>query len=301
MVDKTIQSGEKLQLNFDVENRGTRRGSQTVELLLDDTVVDEEAVVLDSTETGQLVLETDAFSDDDGGQVFVVETVIGTRTEATFEVEVAAIPDGSLESLLSQVAFHAQDLNDGDPVEIGEDQSGNGNDLNQSDTAPTYSTNEVNGYDAAYFDDDTLYRADADFTDVSQAFTVITVHRLDDTSTNRVVAGSDGQNQTQMYWGGNSEAWSMFAGNTAVEGSGDTTIQMTAVVFDGSNSELYEETTQTATGDAGTNGLTGPLLGNRNEGDEPWIGPIVYAEWHDGLPSSGLQDRLQEVFDFYLA
>ena len=93
MVDKTIQTGEKLQLNFDVENRGTRRGSQTVELLLDDEVVDEAAVVLDSTETGQLVLETDAFSDEDDGEVFVVETVIGTRTEATFEVEVTAIPD----------------------------------------------------------------------------------------------------------------------------------------------------------------------------------------------------------------
>lgn len=93
MADATIQPGDKLQLNFDVENRGTRRGSETVELLLDDTVVDEAAIVLDSTETGQLVLETDAFSDDDDGDVFVVETVIGTRKEATFEVEVVAIPD----------------------------------------------------------------------------------------------------------------------------------------------------------------------------------------------------------------
>ena len=96
MTDKTIQTGKKLQLNFDVENRGTRRGSQTVELLLDDEVVDEAAAVLDSTEVGQLVLETDAFSDDDEGEVFVVETVIGTRTEATFEVEVVAIPDSEV-------------------------------------------------------------------------------------------------------------------------------------------------------------------------------------------------------------
>ena len=96
MADATILTGKKLQLNFDVENRGTRRGSQTVELLLDGTVVDENAVVLDSTETGQLVLETDAFSDDDEGEVFVVETVIGTRTEATFEVEVSDIPDSAV-------------------------------------------------------------------------------------------------------------------------------------------------------------------------------------------------------------
>ena len=98
MPDATIQTGDKLQLNFDVENRGTRRGSQTVELLLDDEVVDEAAVVLDSTETGQLVLETDAFSDDDEGEVFVVETVIGTRTEATFEVEVVAISDSVVDN-----------------------------------------------------------------------------------------------------------------------------------------------------------------------------------------------------------
>ena len=113
MADATIQTGEKLQLNFDVENRGTRRGSQTVELLLDGTVVDEAAVVLDSTETGQLVLETDAFSDDDGGEVFVVETVIGTRTEATFEVEVVAIPD----DLVYQI--RREEFSDPWPANIG--------------------------------------------------------------------------------------------------------------------------------------------------------------------------------------
>jgi len=93
MVDETILSGKRLQLNFDVENRGDRRGSQTVELLLDGTVVDENAVVLDSAEKSELSLVTDAFSDDDEGQVFGVEVVIGTRTETTLDVEVIDIPD----------------------------------------------------------------------------------------------------------------------------------------------------------------------------------------------------------------
>jgi len=108
MADEIIKPDDKLQLNFDVENRGTRHGSQTVELLVDDTVVDEAAVVLDSTETDQLVLETDAFSDDDDGQVFVVETVIGTRTEATFEVEVSYIPDSGLYPVLQSIDRDAQ-------------------------------------------------------------------------------------------------------------------------------------------------------------------------------------------------
>ena len=266
MADATIQTGEKLQLNFDVENRGTRRGSQTVELLLDDTVVDEGAVVLDSAETGQLVLETDAFSDDDDGQVFVVETVIGTRTEATFEVEVAAIPDDGLTHHYDATEL---DLDDGDPVAEWVDESGEGNDLDSGPGA-TFSEDEINGLPAVQFDGTDDYLNGPISQD--EPYTVAIAMRLDSggSGDRNVIAGFNDSDQVQIEW---FEGDWRLAGD--ITGSSNDNITILTAVLDSSDAILREDGEETVSGSTRELDANALYLGRRPDDSSRFLDGVI--------------------------
>jgi len=93
MTEKTVQVGDRLAVSYDVTNRGKSDGEQTVELLLDDDVVDSEALVVDSNESQRMSLVTDAFSDEEDGDLYEVTIVTDDRVAQVMTVEVIDIPD----------------------------------------------------------------------------------------------------------------------------------------------------------------------------------------------------------------
>ena len=270
MVDATIQTGDKLQLNFDVENRGTRHGSQTVELLLDDTVVDEAAAVLDSTETGQLVLETDAFSDDDEGQVFVVETVIGTRTEATFEVEVVDFPD----YLSNQYHSEKEDL----------DEKTNMTDrANESDLIGSFSIVEdgINGNKSYRFDgSQTAENDNIELTKGNFAIVMSFDFRGDRDENQTIFEQSTGEAQNNLLAYHSDDLYYLYRGGTSgqLEGGGPIPSEpyvLTAIFWDNGEAEVRENQTTvlgpetTGSGDSDLNGfrIAGDSFGSSIEAD----------------------------------
>ena len=96
MTEKTVQVGERLAVSYDITNRGQSDGEQTVELTLDGEVVDSEALVLDAESTGRMSLVTDAFTDEDDGQIYEVEIVTDDRVAQVMTVEVIALPDSDV-------------------------------------------------------------------------------------------------------------------------------------------------------------------------------------------------------------
>ena len=93
MTEKTVRTGERLAVSYDITNRGQSDGEQTVELWLDGEVADSEALVLDTGEMGRMSLVTDAFTDEDDDQLYEVEIVTDDRVAQVMTVEVTAIPD----------------------------------------------------------------------------------------------------------------------------------------------------------------------------------------------------------------
>ena len=96
MTDKTVQVGERLAVSYDITNRGQSDGEQTVELRVGGEVVDSDALVLDVGSTDRMSLVTDAFTDEDDGQLYEVEIVTDDRVAQVMTVEVIAIPDEGL-------------------------------------------------------------------------------------------------------------------------------------------------------------------------------------------------------------
>ena len=94
MAEQTVQVGERLAVSYDITNRGQSDGEQTVELTLDGEVADSEALVLDTGEKDRMSLVTDAFTDEDDGEIYGVEIVTDDRVAQVMTVEVIAIPDG---------------------------------------------------------------------------------------------------------------------------------------------------------------------------------------------------------------
>ena len=93
MTEQEVQVGERLAVSYDITNRGQSDGEQTVELLVDGEVVDSEALVVDAGEKDRMSLVTDAFTDEDDGQLYEVEIVTDDRVAQVMTVEVIAIPD----------------------------------------------------------------------------------------------------------------------------------------------------------------------------------------------------------------
>ena len=93
MTEQTVQVGERLAVSYDISNRGQSDGEQTVELTLDGEVADSEALVLDTGEKDRMSLVTDAFTDEDDGQLYEVEIVTDDRVAQVMTVEVTAITD----------------------------------------------------------------------------------------------------------------------------------------------------------------------------------------------------------------
>ena len=96
MTEQTVQVGERLAVSYDITNRGQSDGEQTVELTLDGEVANSDALVLDTGKKDRMSLVTDAFTDEDDGQLYEVEIVTDDRVAQVMTVEVTDIPDESV-------------------------------------------------------------------------------------------------------------------------------------------------------------------------------------------------------------
>lgn len=150
-------------------------------------------------------------------------------------------------------ALHQYDISklsgftDGDAVNTIPDQIGNADLTGQG----TYRESGINGNPAIELDgvDDNF---DASSTTISTPNTIYAVFEYRSTGDQVIVSFENANGSTSTHnstiISGNNE---IFAGSALV-GSSDLTIQQQTAVFDGSNSVLREEGTQTATGDTGS-------------------------------------------------
>lgn len=195
--------------------------------------------------------------------------VVGARRDA--------IPDSGLLHHYDAAQVSAAD---GDPVSTWTDQQGN-EDL--TGTAPTYQTNVINGNPILRFDavDDVL-QSGAFAATVTQPVLIYAV-------TAQRVGVTDSQ---QYHWDGNALNEMMMVGNTDASGntfdiysgsyvSGsateDTNFHIHGAHYDGANSILRQDGTQTGSGDAGVDDLNGFTVGAAGNGSR--FAPLDACEY----------------------
>jgi len=155
---------------------------------------------------------------------------------------------------------------------------------------PTMKIDNFNNNPAAFLDGaDDHWVTPSGFGSLSQPFTVYAVvdfssgASLSDTRYTIIDQSSNttSGNRTIMRWDeGN---WAMWSGNNFVSGSTDDTQNLITGLFDGANSAIYENESQTGTGDAGSNGIEEPAIGY-NDGASSgslWYGDYVELHIYD--------------------
>jgi hypothetical protein len=168
-------------------------------------------------------------------------------------------------------------LSDGDAVSTWIDSSGNGNDLSQSNASykPQYKTNILNGKPVVRFGgNDYLYNALFSGSQPSTIFIVWSISTT--TASQNPIDSRNAGNRNDLFRSG-SNYISINAG-TALAGelsSGVLAHMIHALIFNGTSSAIYKNGSQTAFGNAGTQGMTGITLGASYADTAPLTGDIA--------------------------
>lgn len=174
-----------------------------------------------------------------------------------------AIPTSGLHMRLR--ADEITGLSNGDPVATWPDISGNGRDATQATSGkrPTWQSAGVNGRPAVRFTlASSQYMATASWTELAQPNTVVVVASI--SASSYICDGiADGYRHAIFAISG----MSIFAGSSV---SGSVSMPAAASVwtgvYNGASSLLRRNGTTVASGNAGTNGLTGLTIGSRFNG-----------------------------------
>lgn len=171
-------------------------------------------------------------------------------------------------------------LADADPVGTWADRSGNGNDATQATAGfkPTYQTAEQGGQPVVRFDGGDRLTAAAATITVAQPYTVIAVARVDATDTDgAVIIDSFDSAQAVLYRGQAPADLENLFGISA--GSGGTcsitsnnACNVFAAHYDGASSLLRINGGTAATGNPGSNSLTGVSIGDLRGNPNPLVG-----------------------------
>ena len=250
MTEKTVQTGERLAVSYDITNRGQSDGEQTVELTLDGEVADSDALVLDTGEKDRMSLVTDAFTDEDDGQLYEVEIVTDDRVAQVMTIEVIDIPDsGDLH--IRHDPSEDITTSDGTVTELG-DLSGNGHDVTGTVSGGITTINEL---DAVNFDgsDDVL---DGDVTDENAPYHIFAVIRFDslvDSGSQFAMHGSLPDNNSHQMLRDTDSDFAMRADSDLNSTTYDTAIHILEMLFqpDGTTSTFVIDGTEEASGDIG--------------------------------------------------
>jgi len=175
------------------------------------------------------------------------------------------------------------------------DQSGNGYDLDTGGYSGVGRT--INGVQAGDFDGTDDYLAGAVFdSTISQPNTVYAMYELDDTG-ERHLWDSEGSSERHVFYASSTD-WNTFAGLQPLDVP-NTDSGLVTATFDGSNSIVRQNGSQTASGDPGSDGMGAVSLGRRppaNGGNRYYNGTIgevlVYNVLHDSSTISDVETYL---------
>jgi len=174
-----------------------------------------------------------------------------------------------------------------DAVANFSDWSGNNYDLLQATGAnkPLFKLNAANGRPALLFDGVNDRMATASFGSSPQPITIYLVAKsTGSTAAHRVLADGIGASNRHLIYSAISTGLPTFGAGSAVQGFedfGDDWFLITAV-FNGADSKFIVNDILSATGNIGTQTLTGITLGSAHDGSSPWAGYIAQAIYFDG-------------------
>lgn len=176
-------------------------------------------------------------------------------------------------------------------VEQWRDKSGNGNNVNQTTEAnrPNSGVKYLNGYNTVDFDANTSDYLISDTWSVAltqpiTAFVVSNTNSLN--STRYIFAGLNAGEA--IFFKDSSNKYTMNAGASLADSSAiDIAFHCWTLEFNGASSVLSKDGTSVASGNAGSNGLTGMALGSSRLGTLFHDGSIGEVLIYDGALSSG--------------
>ena len=178
-------------------------------------------------------------------------------------VGIDAIPD----TLEVQYDPSQQSLLDDDDVPTRVDQVGS----RDATGSGTYKTEVQNGEPVVRYDGSQSHTIPAsEFDTIPEPFSVIAVVvDAEQTSNIETILGSEssGDNDVQIRW---NDAWEIVGGST-VTGSETNAPLIISAIFDGENSKLRENSSETASGGSDSGGMESLSIGQR-QGDRGWDG-----------------------------
>lgn len=249
------------------------------------------------------------FRFDDGAVGFIAETDQGgalgsprvvTPTGAEYQahdaLELSAIPD----SVVAQ--YNARKLTgiaDGGAVTTRPNQAVIGTD--NLTGSGTYRASGLNGKASVEYNGSSDSHSTNGQT-INQKFVIYAVIDPDfanEDSGFETIFADGGGTDVNVEWNHSVGVWEYYAGGIATRGSSTIGRSLITVVFDGANSLLREDGTQTASGDAGSDTIVVGSIGYNPAHGRYFTGDISFVEIHDGNVSSGLQTREQEIADMW--
>lgn len=230
-----------------------------------------------------------------------------TEWEAYQSISDIEITNGVL--TLSEIGFPTANLhahydwsNENTTTTTVPDLTGNGYDLSGQITSLNAS---INGVQAGEFDgvDDRVGISATSWDTITQPNTIYVVFEwngnfgIDSGSRQIVSQNASGNERHQIDADTNSDAWQTYAG-TFLNGSSNASTTLITALFNGSSSLLREDTSQTGSGDAGTESMEDMEVGSvRDEMGHitASIGEIlVYDAGHDSTTISEVESYLND-------
>ena len=199
--------------------------------------------------------------------------------------EIVVIPD----SAVAQYDAQAISASDGDAITTWEDQIGS-NDADGG--SPIYRENGIGGFPSLEFDGSND-RFGTNLS-LSQPYTYIAVVDLFDASETKRILDRDSGDSVLFF---TTDGWILFAGDS-ITGSSDDSKQLLVGVFDGGDSLLREDGTETASGDVGSGSPTDIEIGAAATGANYWdgyIGEIMI--YNDVLTSAEIGSEEERLSD----
>lgn len=133
------------------------------------------------------------------------------------------------------------------------------------------------------------------FTAHAQPNFDVVVARDDGGSNERVMTDGSTWNHRQQTGVTSSGAYILFA-NTSLTGSAtDTDKHIFGSLFNGASSVLYRDSSSIMSGDAGSDGRNGFMLGCRDTGGNIWTGELGVHLHYNGEPSSAVRTRMFDL------
>jgi len=188
------------------------------------------------------------------------------------EIDIYPLPNGDLDT--ATIIQHAKvnTFTEAAGVSVWYDQSGNGNDASQAvrTNQPLICDNGVvfyeNGKPAVNFD--VTDRLTNSMSVINQPITVFNTVSVENYGSVNYAFDSGYTTGDRVFIGMNtSNDWRYFAGST-INTSTPVAFEQTVLtgLFDGGNSELFLNGLSVSTGNAGSNGLSDLVIGNKNDG-----------------------------------